>query len=62
MNGKRFKGTVALLGLACAFGFARTLSAQEATSSSECVKCHTDLEKMDEYSAVSAGKAAAIAG
>ena len=40
----------------------RLFAAEEAPSSSECIKCHTDLNRMDSYGAASAGGAAAIAG
>jgi hypothetical protein len=40
----------------------RPYAADEGTSSSECIKCHTDLKKMDTYGAASSGGAAAIAG
>jgi hypothetical protein len=54
---------IALLGIACAFGLGGKLFAAEGlASSSECIKCHTDLKKMDSYGAASAGGAAAIAG
>ena len=62
MNRRRLVATIALPGLVWAFGAAGAAFAQEAASSSACVKCHTDLEKMDEYGAAAAGKAAAIAG
>jgi hypothetical protein len=51
------------LGIAIVLAMGSSLFAEEpADSSSECIKCHTDLEKMDRYGAASAGKAAAIAG
>jgi hypothetical protein len=54
---------VTFLGIACAFGLGGTLFAAEGPqSSSECIKCHTDLKKMDSYGAASAGGAAAVAG
>jgi hypothetical protein len=54
---------ITFLGVAIAFGMGNSLFAEEpADSSSECIKCHTDLEKMDQYGAAEAGKAAAIAG
>jgi hypothetical protein len=54
---------ITFLGVACAFGLGGKLSAAEGpASSSECVKCHTDLNKMDSYGAASVGGAAAIAG
>jgi hypothetical protein len=62
MNRKRSVITAALLGLACTFGVAGMLSAEDEASSSECINCHTDLERMDEYGAVAAGGGAAIAG
>ncbi len=52
-----------LLGFACIMSPGGQLHAQEATStSSACIKCHTDLEAMDRYGAASASSAAAIAG
>jgi len=55
--------SAALLGLACTFGVAGTVSAQEeAGSSSECIKCHTDLERMDAFGAAAASSSAGIAG
>ncbi len=54
--------SAALLGLACTFGVAGTVHAQEADPSSECIKCHTDLEKMDAFGAAAANSAAGIAG
>lgn len=54
---------IGCLGVALAFGLSGTLfAAQETASSSECIKCHTDLKKMDRYGAASAGGGAAIAG
>ncbi len=54
---------VTFLGMAFAFGPGNTArAAEEAPSSSECIKCHTDLERMDSYGAASASGAAAIAG
>jgi hypothetical protein len=54
---------ITFLGIACAFSPGGMLSAAEAPASSgECIKCHTDLKKMDSYGAASAGGAAAIAG
>ncbi len=37
-------------------------AAQEANSSSACIKCHTDFKAMDRYGAKAAAGAAAIAG
>ena len=55
--------TVALVGLACTFGSAGALFAEEGVaSSSECIRCHTDLDKMDKYGAAKASGGAAIAG
>jgi len=55
--------SAAMLGLACTFGLSGMLSAQEeANSSSECIKCHTDLERMDEFGAAAASSSAGIAG
>ncbi|MBU0665181.1 MAG: hypothetical protein KJ990_11640 [Proteobacteria bacterium] len=54
--------SAALLGLACTFGFAGTIEAQEAGSSSECIKCHTDLDQMDSFGALAASSSAGIAG
>ncbi len=51
-----------LLGFVCFMSPGGNLYAQEATSSSACIKCHTDLEAMDRYGAASASSAAAIAG
>lgn len=51
-----------LLGFVCIMSPGGNLNAQEATSSSACIKCHTDLEAMDRYGAASASSAAAIAG
>jgi len=54
---------ITLLGVAFTFGLGGTVSAAESqASSSECIKCHTDLKKMDSFGAASAGGAAAIAG
>ena len=54
---------ITLLGIACAFGLqGNAFGAEGLASSSECIKCHTDLKKMDSYGAASAGGAAAIAG
>lgn len=65
-TGRRTSVTLAVitfLGLAFTFGLRGTVFAAEGTaSSSECIKCHTDLKKMDSYGAASAGGAAAIAG
>lgn len=52
----------AVAGIAFVLGFAGVIFAQAGSSSSECIKCHTDLQKMDTYGAASAGAAAAIAG
>jgi hypothetical protein len=53
----------AFLVVACAIGMGGTVFAAEGPqSSSECIKCHTDLNKMDSYGAASAGGAAAVAG
>ena len=54
--------SAALFGLACTFGLTGTIAAQEADSSSECVKCHTDLDQMDAFGAVAASSSAGIAG
>jgi len=55
--------SAALLGLACTFGIAGTVSAQDdAGSSSECIKCHTDLDQMDAFGAAAASSSAGIAG
>lgn len=55
--------SAAMLGLAFTFGFAGLSTAQEeANSSSECIKCHTDLERMDEFGAAAASSSAGIAG
>jgi len=63
MERKGFMVTVALVGLACTFSAAGTIYAQEGiSSSSECIRCHTDLDKMDEYGAAKAAGAAGIAG
>lgn len=62
MKRKRFMITAAFLGLACTFGLAKTLSAEDTASSSECINCHTDLDRMDEYGAAAAGGEAGIAG
>jgi len=54
---------VALMGFACAFVLGGTVFAADGSqSSSECIKCHTDLKKMDSFGASSAGGAAAVAG
>lgn len=55
MKRKRFMITAALLALTCSFGLAGTLSAEAESSSSACIKCHTDLNKMDQYGAEQAG-------
>jgi len=63
MKKRGFVVTVALVGLACSFGSAGVLFAQEeVTSSSECIRCHTDLDKMDKYGAAKAEGSAGIAG
>lgn len=62
MNGKRLIITTALVGLACTFGIAGSLYAQEESSSSACINCHTNLQKMDEYGRKASAHAAAIAG
>ena len=63
MKRKGLVVTVALVGLACTFGSAGALFAEEGVaSSSECIRCHTDLDKMDKYGAAKAGGSAAIAG
>jgi len=55
--------SAALLGLACTFGVAGTVYAQaDAGTSSECIRCHTDLEQMDAFGAAAASSAAGIAG
>ncbi|MEJ2685386.1 MAG: hypothetical protein P8Z71_13450 [Candidatus Sulfobium sp.] len=63
---RRTKFTLAVitfLSVAFTFGLGGTVFAAEGTaSSSECIKCHTDLKKMDQYGAASAAGAAAIAG
>ena len=60
---KLIVASAALLGMACTFGPAGLASAKEGTdSSSECIKCHTDLEKMDAFGAAAASSAAGIAG
>lgn len=52
-----------MLGLACTFGVAGTLAAEEeANPSSACIRCHTDLGKMDEFGAAAASASAGIAG
>jgi hypothetical protein len=51
-----------LMGIAFAFAFGGMPCAADEGASSACIKCHTDLEKMDSYGAASAGGAAAIAG
>jgi hypothetical protein len=63
-NGTRLSlGVIAFLSIACALGLSGKLfAAGKPPSSSECIKCHTDLNKMDSYGAASAGGAAAIAG
>ena len=62
MNSKRFVVTAALLGLASTFGAAGMLAAEDESSSSQCINCHTDLDRMDEYGAASSGESAGIAG
>ena len=64
MNKKRFVVTAALLGLACTVGAVsvRTLFAEDENSSSECINCHTDLDRMDEYGAAASNGGAGIAG
>lgn len=54
----------ALVGIFCMFGSSGVLSAQEsARSSSECIKCHTNLRLMDSYGEkTAAASAATIAG
>jgi len=54
---------VTVLVIACAFiSGGKLFATEKASSSSECIKCHTDLEKMDSYGAASTGGTAAIAG
>jgi len=64
MDKKRRRALISMsvLGFACAFGVGGSLFAEDMTSSSECINCHTDLEEMDRYGAAAAGGAAAIAG
>jgi hypothetical protein len=62
MKGKRLMITAALLGVACTLGLARTLLAETEISSQECINCHTDLDRMDEYGAAASGGSAGIAG
>lgn len=62
MERKRFMVAAAFLSLACTFGLAGTVPAEDEASSSECISCHTDLERMDEYGAAAAGGEAGIAG
>ncbi len=65
MNKKNRLALVAasLLGFACIMSPGGNLNAQEATSSSSaCIKCHTDFEAMDRYGAAAASSASAIAG
>lgn len=55
--------SAALFGLACTFGMVGTAAAQgQAASSSECIKCHTDLDQMDAFGAAAADSSAGIAG
>jgi Zn ribbon nucleic-acid-binding protein len=62
MKRKRLMITAALLAAACTLGIARTLWAESEVSSQECINCHTDLDRMDEYGAAASGGSAAIAG
>ncbi len=62
MKGKRLMITAALLGVAFTVGVAGQLYAQAEPSSQECINCHTDLDRMDEYGAAAAGGSASIAG
>jgi|GEM_PF-2155687 len=62
-NSRLTVAIVALLGIAFALALGGTVfAAEEPQSSSECVKCHTDLKKMDSFGAGSAGGAAEVAG
>lgn len=51
-----------LLALACTMGAVWANAAYGASTSSECVNCHTNLAEMDRYGAAAAGGAAEIAG
>ena len=62
MRRKRLVIPAVLVGVACSFGTAALLSAEDESSSSECINCHTDLDRMDEYGASASGGGAAIAG
>ncbi len=62
MMNRMFAVTAALLGLAILFGFGATLAAAETETSSACINCHTDLDRMDKYGAAAASGGASIAG
>jgi hypothetical protein len=54
---------VALVGFVCAFCLGGTVfAAEQPQSSSECIKCHTDLKKMDKFGAASAAGTGGVAG
>ena len=64
MDKKRRRALISttMLGFVCAFGVGGSLFADDMTSSSECINCHTDLEEMDRYGALSHGQRARIPG
>jgi len=62
MKRKRLTITASLLAIACMFGLAGKLLAENLASSQQCINCHTDLDRMDEYGAAASGGSAAIAG
>jgi len=62
MKRKRLMITATFLGLVCSLSIAGTLSAEDDSSSSACINCHTDLDRMDEFGAAASGGEAGIAG
>ncbi|MGD0887520.1 MAG: hypothetical protein ABSA46_21975 [Thermodesulfovibrionales bacterium] len=67
-KGKKTLSFITLVGIAFVFALGvfalggTPFAADEGASSTACIKCHTDLNKMDSYGAASAGAGAAIAG
>jgi hypothetical protein len=67
-EGKRMKRKkpmliAGLLAVALTAGVAGKLYAEAALSSEQCIKCHTDLDRMDEFGAAAAeAGGASIAG
>jgi hypothetical protein len=55
--------SIALLGITFAFALGGVpFAADKGASGNACIKCHTDLNRMDSYGAAGAGAGAAIAG